>query len=119
VDIVQAVLEALLQEPVQLIPEHLEFINDTVEWHRKESNLDLQESLVEAMADRQLSLQEALKAHKRWLTDKFNSIPEVTDWDMDLLFELERRHTKRLLDQAVSELKTFIRERTPPPEYRA
>jgi hypothetical protein len=118
-DIVQAVKEALPPEPVQLIPEHLEFISDTVTWSLNESNLYLQDSLAEAMADHKHSLEEAIEAHKRWLAARFRAIPEVTDWDMEVLFRLEREQTRELLDQVVRELKGYIRERTPPPEYRA
>jgi hypothetical protein len=107
-DIIQAVKEALPPEPVQLIPEHLEFISDTVARSLNESNLCLQDSLAEAM-----------EAHQRWLAARFRAIPEVTDWDMEVLFQLERQQTRGLLDQAIRELKGYIRERTPPPEYRA
>lgn len=101
-DIVQAIKEALS------LPEQIEFLRGTITWSLNESNSFLHNSLEKTM-----------ETQKHWLIGKFKAIPDPTDWDMDLLFELERRHTRQLLDQAVRELKTFIRERTPPPGYQA
>jgi hypothetical protein len=69
------------------------------------------------LADSKLGLQEALDTHKRWLEAKFRSIPEIIDWDINRLFWLERQQIRELLNWAVYELKEYIRERTPPPEY--
>jgi hypothetical protein len=115
-DIIQAIKEAIPPpEPIQLVSQDLEFISNTITWSLDQSNLYLQDSLAEASADQKSWLAD----QKSWLARKFNDIPEATDWDMDLLLKREREHTRQLLDEAVRELKTFIRERTPPPAYQA